>query len=332
MNLNNALLLVVLLFFSGQGYSNESLTINRLVVFGDSLSDQGKGYNKFYNTIPVSPPYWKGRFSNGPIWTDIIAEKYTVINEAEASSTAADYSQISNDPKYMIINTLKHEIDQFLEKSTFAPDDFVIIWIGGNDYATYEWLQQEDIGRVMLEIVTQTQRIENLGAQHILVVNLPDMGTLPIAREKGIQQKLTELTKIHNLRMQELFEETFDPAVVQVYDAFSDFKRIMDSPESYGFQNTQDACYSSFFWGVGGWTNSLPKKPSAELDSLFSMEYTLNPTDNFFKSWWWGMAESPKCEGYIYMDIAHPTHAAHKIIATMLDEYIMLHFNSHVDK
>lgn len=330
MKLTTTLLLTILLFFSGQGQCNENIEINRLVVFGDSLSDQGKAYDKFYNTIPVSPPYWKGRFSNGPIWIDILAEKYAIVNEAEASSTAVDYTQFSDAPNYLIVNTLKHEINQFLEKSTFTSRDVVIIWIGGNDYATYDWLEPNDIERVVQEIAIQTQRIENLGARHILVVNLPDMGIAPIARKQGVQQKLSEVSKNHNFRLQELFDQTFDPAVVQVYDAFGAFNSIVNSPHTYGFKNFQDACYTSFFWGVGSRTNSLSNKPPAASDFLLSMKSTLNPPPRHLQRWW--STETPKCEGYVYMDIVHPTHATHKIIATMLDEYIMLHFSSHTDE
>lgn len=38
-----------------------------IYAFGDSLSDTGNAYVASGRTIPQSPPYAPGRFSNGPI-------------------------------------------------------------------------------------------------------------------------------------------------------------------------------------------------------------------------------------------------------------------------
>lgn len=40
---------------------------SRIVMFGDSLSDTGKMYGKMRGYLPSSPPYYQGRFSNGPV-------------------------------------------------------------------------------------------------------------------------------------------------------------------------------------------------------------------------------------------------------------------------
>ncbi|MDP3368462.1 MAG: SGNH/GDSL hydrolase family protein, partial [Brevundimonas sp.] len=45
---------------------------NRLVVFGDSLSDNGNLYAATFNTQPTSPPFFQGRFSNGPVFTELL--------------------------------------------------------------------------------------------------------------------------------------------------------------------------------------------------------------------------------------------------------------------
>ncbi|WP_293093184.1 SGNH/GDSL hydrolase family protein [Moorena sp. SIO3I6] len=59
------------------------LDFSNLYVFGDSLSDSGnlfnisKASNQLNPTIPItpqSPPYFQGRFSNGPIWVDYLAD------------------------------------------------------------------------------------------------------------------------------------------------------------------------------------------------------------------------------------------------------------------
>jgi phospholipase/lecithinase/hemolysin len=59
-----------LAFFFGQapsGYASDLSKFRRLVVFGDSLSDNGNPL--FLFSLP-QPPYYKGRWSNGPNWVD----------------------------------------------------------------------------------------------------------------------------------------------------------------------------------------------------------------------------------------------------------------------
>lgn len=61
--------------------SQTNATFSKLYIFGDSLSDQGNIFNitKFANSldsgIPLVPnsPYFEGRFSNGPLWTDYLS-------------------------------------------------------------------------------------------------------------------------------------------------------------------------------------------------------------------------------------------------------------------
>ncbi|KAK9811727.1 hypothetical protein WJX72_009140 [[Myrmecia] bisecta] len=48
----------------------------KLVVFGDSLSDNGSSFAACGS--PPSPPYYMGRYSNGPIWVDQLASTYNL--------------------------------------------------------------------------------------------------------------------------------------------------------------------------------------------------------------------------------------------------------------
>ena len=62
---------------------------SNLIVFGDSLSDMGNGNNSaIVSVVFSSPPYWQGRFSNGPVWIEHISDSYgltTTFGDATAS-------------------------------------------------------------------------------------------------------------------------------------------------------------------------------------------------------------------------------------------------------
>ncbi len=48
--------------------------INQLYVFGDSLSDVGNVFRATGRQYPASPPYFQGRFANGPVWVEYLAD------------------------------------------------------------------------------------------------------------------------------------------------------------------------------------------------------------------------------------------------------------------
>src|SRR5262249_50511423 len=45
----------------------------QLLIFGDSLVDTGNVFVASRGTFPASPPYFNGRFSNGPVWVEALA-------------------------------------------------------------------------------------------------------------------------------------------------------------------------------------------------------------------------------------------------------------------
>src|SRR5262245_14581793 len=48
--------------------------LTEVVVFGDSLSDTGNLFLASGGTV-ATPPYFNGRFSNGPVWVEVLADK-----------------------------------------------------------------------------------------------------------------------------------------------------------------------------------------------------------------------------------------------------------------
>ncbi len=306
-------------------HASEDLIIHRLVIFGDSLSDQGKLHSKSNGGVPISPPYWKGRFSNGPIWTDILSKQYELVNEAEGGAAAVDYTLLSGDIKYRFINSLETEITQFLSKSSFRQDDLVIIWIGGNDYLTYHWTRREDIDRVVLELIIQIRRLERLGAKHILAINLPDMGTAPLASGAGLSELMTDVTEYHNLRMQTLFAQAFDPNFVKIFDAASIFNRFTTSPEEYGFLNTHDPCYTGDYFGIP-WSQShdLARQLNETQATHERMGTTSSYSPQYRINLW---PQTPECKGFIYMDAIHPSKDSHALSAKALNDYIRQHYS-----
>ena len=63
--------------------------ISNLLAFGDSLSDMGNAKDSILN-VPDVPPYWQGRFSNGPVWIEYVSQAYGVTTTVGSLSEQGD--------------------------------------------------------------------------------------------------------------------------------------------------------------------------------------------------------------------------------------------------
>ncbi|MCF6808458.1 SGNH/GDSL hydrolase family protein [Thiotrichales bacterium 19S9-12] len=273
-----------------QAISFEKPKFSRFILFGDSLTDTGKMYDKSLGTIPADHPplqwstplYYDGRFSNGPIWIDHLKSSYDmgdaqVINEAEGGATMYDYMSKSFNPTYWVINTLNYEVSQFLtkvDKNKVLPvnnNDMVIIWIGGNDLLTFHWLSDEDIYDDMSKLYLAVDTLVMAGVKNFVILNLPELVMTPNARDlkQSKQDKLEHATNKFNEQIElatKSMSAFYTPSGVkiQMYDMMSLFHDALTYPEKYGLTDTRHACYTGSMVGVtmaadGNYTHSVRK-------------------------------------------------------------------------
>src|SRR4028118_1275503 len=80
------------------GFPNKASAQNfdEIYVFGDSLSDVGNVFQATRGESPSSPPYFKGRYSNGPVWVEYLASRLRLTsnpntNFAYGGATTGNY-------------------------------------------------------------------------------------------------------------------------------------------------------------------------------------------------------------------------------------------------
>src|SRR5438876_800695 len=162
----------------------------RLVVFGDSLSDDG---NTFAVAGVPGIPYFDGRYSNGPNWVDYffgIAYHFNVgislptpwlKDPTNSDDNATDFAVGGSTSRDS--NVLNEAFPKFPDQIMAYPghlgsnnpaDDLCVIWIGANDFAA---------GIKPPETVANIKgAIENLstfGAKNFVVVTIPDLALTP---------------------------------------------------------------------------------------------------------------------------------------------------------
>lgn len=288
-----AYLSALVLFFST---FVSAATLDKIVVFGDSLSDNGNLFQYMKHQFPLSPPYFKGRFSNGPVWIELVAESYF---HGNAKTKLLDYAFAGasvRDDEDESVFTLRSELDSYLLAHQDVADgnNLYVVWIGANDYLAVP----EGVDKVTQEvndaINSSLERLVEKGAKHFLILNLPDLGRIPAAREFESETEMSALAQRHNLVLNENIKKLKEkyPSVQWIqFNLEAELNEMLDNPALNGFTNVTDTCNESSVEG-----------PSAQ--SMLRIASTINPI-------------SPKtaCDGFLFFDMVHPTALSHQILA-----------------
>ncbi|ARG99576.1 GDSL family lysophospholipase PlaA [Legionella micdadei] len=290
-----ALFISFVLLFSGFAQA-QSLPLNNIVVFGDSLSDNGNLYEYMGHKIPQSPPYFSGRFSNGPIWVERLVEYYFSTNP---NSHLLDYAFGGagiSDEESDVLMTLKRELDIYLNahQGKASENNLYIVWIGANNYIGLPSNAEETVTQVNKGIVAGLKRLVNAGAKYIMVVNIPDLGKTPIASDLEARKTLSNFSKRHNAILLDSvgeLQQAYPDVKWMYYDVRSRMNELLESPESYGFTNIVDTCYA------------------AQIDKSLGNSILHIAADVKLK------ANDDICKGYLFFDPVHPTAPAHSMLA-----------------
>lgn len=227
--------------------SARAASFSEMYVFGDSLSDTGNLFELTNEQIPSSPPYFNGRFSNGPIWVEYLAEDLNVsvnpqTNFAYGGATTGETNvTVSQAPG------LLDQIDSFTKPpASLDPNALYIVWAGPNDYLN---AGVTDPSQSVANLSTAIASLANDGAKNFLVPNLPDLGSLPRTRNTQVSDSLNRLTQLHNAGLAgtlNSLENTLPRDVnLTSFDVNAIFDRVLNDPASLGFTNVTEPCLNS---------------------------------------------------------------------------------------
>jgi phospholipase/lecithinase/hemolysin len=273
---------------------------NTLVVFGDSLSDTGNAFALSGGFFPPSPPYAE-RFSNGPVAAEYLAGHLGVpltpssaggTNFAVAGATTGllNYNFDVNFPAGINqVGPLKNtgiagQIGQFTASNpVFDPaHTLFMVWGGPNDLFLALANNTDPIAaaiQAVNNLAGDVLGLAQLGAQHFLVPNMPDLGRTPEAIALGplAQAQLDLLSLGFNGGLATAMGqmESVFALDVRVFDTFAFMNHILDDPAGVGFTDTTTPCVFT--------------------PSVFT-----------------------GCAGFVFFDNVHPTTAAHALLGSGL--------------
>ncbi|MEM7411453.1 MAG: SGNH/GDSL hydrolase family protein [Myxococcota bacterium] len=149
------------------GASSAHAQFSDVYVFGDSLSDTGNGC-----TVLAIAGYAPGRCSNGDVWSEQFAEM--IGNDAEASILGGtNFAFGGDETEDLSIQIFAFALTQLFGQAD--PNALYVIWLGGNDILgipSSPTATQDAVDN----IIDGIQDLIGMGAQHFLIVNLPDIG------------------------------------------------------------------------------------------------------------------------------------------------------------
>ena len=144
-----------------------ALAFDGIVVFGDSLSDNGPqdGYG-----LRVS--------SNGRVWADYLAAQLGVgLLDMAYASAQTNYHPATASAKWGFC----WQVDEYLRTRGPASDaTLYIVWIGGNDLVKHTGDPGPAIERAVANILHGIDSLIDAGAENILVMNQPNLGETPL--------------------------------------------------------------------------------------------------------------------------------------------------------
>jgi phospholipase/lecithinase/hemolysin len=262
-----------------------STDISDLVVFGDSLSDNGNLFKQFGISLRFS---WEGRASNGPVYAEQLAQLLGVQldDQAFAGAEASD----SSPPGLPLPINLPEQVAGYLAElnGNSAPlGTEALINIGLNDYEAYfqSNLPKDPqsvhnfVASVVGSIEQAVDALTNAGVEKIILFTLPDAGAAALLG--GLPPPVA--TFAHTLALANnaaLEQMAASHPNVQVVDVLPLWDALFMDPHSFGFIAPLQVTWSSLL--VNQSTQFAPNEVA-------------------------------------FFDGAHPTTAAHGVLAAFAD-------------
>jgi phospholipase/lecithinase/hemolysin len=271
---------------------------DRLVVFGDSLSDPGNAYVLTgmslvppYTDLIPDHPYARGghHLSNGSTWIEQLATKMKLEQSVGPalrvpgvfSNYAVDRTRACSESPSPTYVDLSGQVNMFLGDfgGTAPAEALYVVFIGGNDVrdALTSQAPLEVIECALSSIYSNIIALINAGARTFLVANVPNLGQVPAVALLGeeVQAGATYASEIFNQQLEGILSIIEKSSGYQVsFYHLDTFDLITQASSNHPDLNVTEPCIDVFA----------------------------------------GTVCAP-AEGYLFWDGVHPTVTGHALIA-----------------
>jgi thermolabile hemolysin len=241
---------------------NTQENFSRIVIFGDSLSDE---YWLSRTTLGIVPnrTYYRGRFSNGLIWSEYLGDGVDIprLNLSTGAATTIDENSLLKQQipllgRIPFPKSIDSSVDDHIRSRDFkTAGTLFIIWGGPNDFFGGTIHPEQ----VALNIKVSAEKLLKAGAQSLLVPGMFNLSRLP-KNAPGISRPdddvLSRATAEFNTLLQKNLSDlraAYPTARILSSDPDVMVNKITENKALLDLENTQDACYvGGFQIGSGG--------------------------------------------------------------------------------
>jgi phospholipase/lecithinase/hemolysin len=332
------LFLLSFLTSCGGGSGDNLPPVNRIIVFGDSMSDSG-------TYAPAAQAVGGGKFTVNPgmVWVEEIARKYqititpaitggfgitsiscpsnnqqTCTNFAQGGSRVTDINGIGHASGALTLPILS-QMDQFLQRqNNFSTSDLVFVFAGHNDVlfqantfdtlasaygnSTANQLVTQSIASAATELASYVQtKLLNQGAKRVVIMKMIDPAQSPAGTASGssVQQRMTQLTNLFNQTLQ---NQLPSDGRIFWYDSNQYFQTVYSTALSFNITN-----------------KTIPVCDAAKIAQITAQQIT-NGSSLFCSTQ--TLVNGLSADTSLFADGLHPTPAAHKILANDLFNFL----------
>ncbi len=215
-----------------------------LVVFGDSLSDTGNA----------------GRFSDGPVWVEGIADRLDV-RLTPSRSGGTNYA-VGGARTHGRPTDVRGQLQAYFASPYRRPISatLFVVFAGANDLLAAGCAGTRDRAAktAAAAIAATVSDLAAAGARTILVPNLPDIGAAPLVQAQGsdCSNQLRRLSRAFNVALEnklEDIEHRYRSLHLVRLDVFALSEQLLALPGEAGFDHgdtpcTGDPCKRDLFW------------------------------------------------------------------------------------
>ena len=253
---------LLFVFLCSYETNSQQLSFDRIVSFGDSNTDTGNVYNLTNHTWPIVPPYFDGRFSNGPVWIEKLGvsnvKNYSYGGATSDNNLVQGYAASDTKP----VPGVRQQILIYLNETNATSLNFLrtlyVIWVAGNDYYFNATLGPSVVADSILNGIKDLLMI---GVKYFVIVNQQPIQSMPFVQTPEQVVFYEKRTSYHNHNLSiGISKLSYNRQDVSLYlfDIYSFILNIIAINSHYSF-NTKDSC-----WNISnGVVNKLCSNPES---------------------------------------------------------------------
>jgi phospholipase/lecithinase/hemolysin len=266
--------------------------------FGDSLSDAGNVSLASLRKVPVAGIYSGGRFSNGSVWVQDLAQNLGLLAVKPSLAGGTDYAygeaQTGTTPVHTANpSDLASQLGQFVASVPKpSPAALYTVSVGSNDVleiANSKETPAQQQASVQQAVKNEANFIAGLvahGAKNVVVLSVPDLGNTPYERARPATAATSSaLTQTYNAELGAALRQIMasGAASIDYVNTYNMLDTAVANPGAYGFTNVTQPV----------WNGNLTDSHSGTLKATGASQ-----------------------NGYLFFDGLHPTARGHMLLAT----------------